>query len=462
MFRMRNFLVVFILITIYSCNQTPQQSSLTYFGGQIINPKGDYVFLVKDGNIVDSTLLDEEHKFLLKFNLDKESLFHFKHGNEFQYLYLQPNDSVLVRLNTWDFDESMVFSGKGAEKNNFLINLFVMNEIEDIKFYPFYQSDSKSFSKKIDSSITSKEKLFLKFKSSNQNVSEGFLKIVNAGIYLPTYRKKENYAYGHKKLLNLNKYPTLDKQFYNYRKKINLNDSSLIQYHSYQNYLNSLVYNKASQIIEKDTLNQNISLIALKVIVEQSNNKTIKDLLLKQTIMESFLKDSPCKFHDDELEFYYNNSSNKEDKLRITKLNNDSNSLINNDLFKDFVIIDSQNSLKYINSLILNRNTVIYFWSLDSMSEEYLISRINFLETHFPSILFIGINTNSSKASIDKTMSLPLNNQYFLPDNSYGKKHISSNFPRAILINKNGIIENSFTFLASKHFNHLIADLEKK
>lgn len=462
MLRTRNFLVVFLLITIYSCNQTPPKNSYTYFGGQIINPKEDYVFLVKGGKVVDSTLLDKEHKFLLKFNLDKESLFYFRHGNEFQYLYLQPNDSVLVRFNTWDFDETMMFSGKGAEKNNFLINLFVINEIEDAKFYPFYQLDAQSFSKKIDSSITSKEKLFLKFKKTNQNISEGFLNIANASIYLPTFRKKENYAYGHKILLNLDKYPILDKQFYNYRKKINLNDSTLIQYHSYQNYLNSLVFNKATQIKEKDTLNQNISLIALKIIVEQSSNKAIKDLLLKQTIMESFLKNSHCKFHDDELEFYYNNSSSKEDKLRISKLYDDSSSLTNNDLFKDFVIIDSQNKLKYINSLISNRNTVIYFWAPDSMSEEYLISRINFLETHFPSILFIGINTNSSKASIDKTKNLPLNNQYFLPDNSFGKKHISSNFPRAVLINKNGIVENSFTFLASKHFNQLIVDLEKK
>ncbi|MDO9261038.1 MAG: hypothetical protein Q7U08_03770, partial [Flavobacteriaceae bacterium] len=77
-------------------------------------------------------------------------------------------------------------------------------------------------------------------------------------------------------------------------------------------------------------------------------------------------------------------------------------------------------------------------------------------------ILYIGINTDNSQKSMEKIMNLPLKNQFFLPENSLGKKHISSNFPRAILINKNGIIENSFTFLASKHFNQQLADLEKQ
>ncbi|MDP2088087.1 MAG: hypothetical protein Q8J84_01655 [Flavobacteriaceae bacterium] len=454
-------MVVLILIIFFSCNQTSIQNSLTYFGGQITNPKVDYVYLVKDGIAIDSTLLDDENKFMLKFNLEKEGLFHFKHGNEFQYLYLQPNDSILVKLNTWDFDESIVFTGKGAEKNNFLINLFLITELEDRNFYPNYHFDSQIFSKKIDSTISSKEKLMSKFKKANQNISDGFLNLTKAGIYLPSLRKKENYAYGHKILLNLPDYPLIDDQFYQYRKQINLNDTTLIHFHPYQNYLNSLIYNKASQLKEKDTLNQSFSFISLQLIDQQFKSETIKNLLLKQTLMESFLKNSPCKFEDLELEFYNNTSSNTKDKKRISKLFNDSNSLLNQDLLKDFDLIDTQKQLNNIKSLIKQRNTIIYFWSPNSMSDEYLVSRIHYLETHFPSILLIGINIDSSQSSIERTMILPLKNQFFLPDNSLGKVHISSNFPRAILVNRDGIIENSFTFLASKHFNHQIADLEK-
>ena len=144
---MKKLLFIFLLLTFYSCKQSDTNNTLTYFGGQIINPKVDYVFLVKDGVTVDSTLLDDANKFLLQFKLEKEGLYLFKHGNEFLYLYLEPADSVLVRLNTWDFDESIVFTGRGAEKNNFLINLFIINELEDQNFYPFYNYDAETFEK---------------------------------------------------------------------------------------------------------------------------------------------------------------------------------------------------------------------------------------------------------------------------------------------------------------------------
>lgn len=458
---MKKLLFIFLLLTFYSCKQSDTNNTLTYFGGQIINPKVDYVFLVKDGVTVDSTLLDDANKFLLQFKLEKEGLYLFKHGNEFQYLYLEPADSVLVRLNTWDFDESIVFTGRGAEKNNFLINLFIINELEDQNFYPFYNYDAETFEKKIDSTIASKEKILTKFKNSNHNISDGFLKLAKAGIYLPTYRKKENYAYGHKKLLNLPDYKINNKRFYDYRKQVNLNDTSLIYYHSYQNYFNSLVYNKASLLKENDTLNQSFSLIALKVIAEQATHNKIKDMLLKQTLMESFLRNAPCRFDDAELEFFNNNSNNLKDIARISKLNDDANSLKENELLTDFAIIDTNKQLNYIKQVAKNHNTVIYFWSPDSMSDEYLVARIRFLETSFPSVLFIGINTDSSDPSIKKSTALPIKNMYFLPDNSLGKIHISSNFPRTILINKDGVIVNCFTFLGSRDFNQQVADLEK-
>lgn len=458
---MIKYIGVIFFIILYSCKQ-PATESFTYFGGQIINPKIDYVYLVKDGIAIDSSLLDVDNKFLFKIKISQEGLFHFKHGNEFQYLYLEPKDSVIVRLNTWDFDESIAFVGKGAEKNNFLIHLFLINELEDEKFFPFYQLDYQTFSYKIDSTIAAKEVILSKFKKSNQNLSKGFLQVADAGIQLSTLRKKENYAYGHKKLLNLPEYPLIDADFYQYRKDLNLNDSTLIYYHPYQNYLHSYIYYKASIENKKDSLNRSFSLIALQSIDHQFKNKTIKNLMLKQTLVESFLKNTPCLINESEFDFYNKTTSNIKDKNRILKLHNDSKSLTNNGLLDNFLLINAKKQSYYVNSLIENRNAVLYFWSPATMSDEYLIARIQFLETQFPSLLFIGINTDSRQKSIERIQNLPLKNHFFLPDNSLGKKHVSSNFPRVILINRLGNIENSFTYLASKQLNQQLADLEKK
>ena len=76
---------------------------------------------------IDTFYLDENNNFFGELKIASEGLFYFTHGYENQYLYLQPNDSLLLRLNTWDFDESIVFSGNGSGKNEFLINLFLQN-----------------------------------------------------------------------------------------------------------------------------------------------------------------------------------------------------------------------------------------------------------------------------------------------------------------------------------------------
>ena len=99
-----------LIVLLSSCMSTDNQDNITCFGGEIINPKASFVLLLKDDKVIDTLKLNRNNQFLESFPDVKEGLYTFKHGPEFQYMYLQPKDSLLVRLNTWDFDESMVFS----------------------------------------------------------------------------------------------------------------------------------------------------------------------------------------------------------------------------------------------------------------------------------------------------------------------------------------------------------------
>ena len=75
-------------------------------------------------------------------------MYYFRHGNENQYIYLEPQDSLMLRLNTWDFDESIVFAGKGAERNNILIDCFLQEERDNKMFYELNQLTPDNFIKK--------------------------------------------------------------------------------------------------------------------------------------------------------------------------------------------------------------------------------------------------------------------------------------------------------------------------
>ena len=116
---MNKYLVPFILILLISCNEPVQAAKATYFGGKIINPKCSYVTLSDNYSFNDTIYLKKDNSFLGSYKNFKEGLYLFEHGPEHQYVYLEPKDSLLFRLNTWDFDESLVFSGKDAAQKQY-------------------------------------------------------------------------------------------------------------------------------------------------------------------------------------------------------------------------------------------------------------------------------------------------------------------------------------------------------
>ena len=116
-----NKLLALVSISVFIGCESKTVCNSTYFGGKIINPKTNHVVLFENETPIDTFYLDNKNSFLGEITSLNEGLFYFKHGNENQYVYLEPKDSLLIRLNTWNFDETLVFSGKGAEKNNLLI-----------------------------------------------------------------------------------------------------------------------------------------------------------------------------------------------------------------------------------------------------------------------------------------------------------------------------------------------------
>ena len=129
-----NFILLFSIILFTSCNSTPKNTD-TYFGGKIINPKSNFVVLFSMDKVIDTMYLEKDNRFIGKLNVINEGLYYFVHGDENQYIYLEPQDSLMLRLNTWDFDESIVFAGKGAERNNILIDCFLEEEKDNKMFY---------------------------------------------------------------------------------------------------------------------------------------------------------------------------------------------------------------------------------------------------------------------------------------------------------------------------------------
>jgi len=125
------FSTVIIAFLFYSCkNEDTNKANGTYIAGEIVNPVQSYILLYKNEEITDSIPLDRNNRFSYKFDDFEPGLHRLIHG-EFQIVHIEEGDSILMRLNTKEFDESLTFSGYGGEKNNFLINKFLHWEEEN-------------------------------------------------------------------------------------------------------------------------------------------------------------------------------------------------------------------------------------------------------------------------------------------------------------------------------------------
>ncbi|WP_111708466.1 TlpA family protein disulfide reductase [Lutibacter citreus] len=463
---MKYLLGIISLLLITGCERTSNKESVTYFGGQIVNPKSNFVLFLKDNKVIDTITLDKNNHFLTEYKSLKEGLYTFKHGIEFQYIYFEPSDSILVRLNSWDFDESMVFSGRGSSKNEFLLNLFLRNEHEDKLMRQFFSLNETEFSQKIETLTKQKEALFLDFKNNNENVSEGFTKLTNAAINYPLYRWKEIYPFYHKKLNQLSKISKISDSFYEFRKHINLNEENLLSFYPYRNYVTNYLYHISYKIKEEDSLRDNLTVNMLNLIVQNVNIEEFRNSLLKNIVVDEFLKrQSTCSINKETLNVFLKNCSNEEYKNEVQNLVNDSKYVLNNKPIKDFTIKSYDDRELSVKNIIENHKSVIYFWSSNYMDAEYLLKEIRYFEKRYPNILFIGVNMQSDLYNLSNSTNIGLidyQKQFKLPENSYARKYLTSNYPRTIMVDEKGIVTNGFTHLDSKKFNSELIKLERK
>lgn len=445
--RLRKLVTITILATIVSCTSTTEETTI-YLGGKIINPKNDHVILFHNEVAIDTFSLDERNKFLGKVSSDKEGLYYFKHGNEFQYLYLEPRDSILLRLNTWDFDESLVFSGKGSERNNMLIDCFLDTERESRLFNVYYNFDPKAFKVKIDSIIALKLKRYQEFETKNPEESKSYLNILKIALTYPVYGHVENYPMIHREKKHDFDHQEINDEFYSYRKNLSTNQDSIIFYSPYRNLIVNHIYNKVYSGGHKMGSDE-FAIGLLNTISEDINNDSFKNRMLRQTILRHFYRRSTCQYNPDTFKTYLALSSDKEDKELVLNLINDTKKLHVGKKLSNFHITDYNHTDRSIKSVIKGKNTFVYFWNPRYSSKEYISTRIKYLSREFPKTKFIIVKINGKGK--DRIKKLDIKDQFYISSENTANMFLTSKMPRALIISKKGVLMNGYASLSSNN-----------
>lgn len=446
-------IITLILTTVFFGCKEKNLCNSSYFGGKIINPKSNNIVLFKNDIALDTFYLNQNNTFLGEIPYINEGLYYFKHGNEHQYVYLEPRDSLLIRLNTWDFDESLVFSGIGAERNNLLIDCFLETEKDEKAFYSYYDLSPLKFRIKVDSTENLKLDRFNEYVSAYPKVSDKFKNIFKIALTFPLYTRVENYPMAHSVKMNDGIHNKINNHFYKHRDNISLDQDSIMYFYAYRDFIISHLYNEVHSLGHKISSDE-FTTDLLKTIARKIKNENSKNSMLRQAVITHFYSKSSSDINKKPFNTFLNLSTNLKDKKLVNQLLKDINKIQIGVVLHDFMITDFNQTKKSIKTIIKDKNTVLFFWNPEYMSKKFIGSRVEFLSKKYPSLKFIGVKINGDPK--DRMKELDIKSQFYLELDSKANNFMTSGMPRTILINKKGKVTNGFASISStKIFSQL-------
>jgi hypothetical protein len=420
---MIRFLFCLLLIT-SGCGNKKNNPRTVYFAGEIVNPTSDYVVLFKDDIRIDSARLDENNRFTFQLDGIKEGLHNFKHAPEYQYVYLEEGDSLVIRLNTSYFDESLVFAGTGQVVNNFLLEMFLAGEEEESLISSYYRLNPAGFSQKIDSLRQNKISL-LQEVSSGSKLSQYAREVARASIDYNYYIYKELYPFYHKKIMGMKAVPELTSDFYEYRASLDLNNKQLTYFRPYYKYINyhlgNLTYMQCMENCE--THDQTIdsylhsNMHKLGLIDSLITEKQLRDIVFRHVAMDYLLRvqdneDNNRKF----IETFHKLSGNNRHLNEIDDLYKAVMNIQPNKALPNIVLQSTEGNKITLREIAKDKNVVFYFWSATQRGHfDNIVQRIKQLSEKDENYSFVGINFNTDETlwkGLIESKGLDKSNQY--------------------------------------------------
>ena len=116
------------------------------FKADIANRNGDVIYIKDNKNqTIKEIKVNEKGVFEGSFEV-VEGNYTMYDGVEYAQLFLKNGYDLKVKLDAKQFDETLVFKGKGANENNFLAQIGALNE--KVNFEEMLASDEAEFTKK--------------------------------------------------------------------------------------------------------------------------------------------------------------------------------------------------------------------------------------------------------------------------------------------------------------------------
>lgn len=432
---------------------------VAYFGGEVANPNNPYVLFCKNNIVIDTIPLKKDNTFFIKFDSLTPGLYSFKHEPEYQYIYFDKNDSLMVHVNSKDFDNSIVFCGRGDEKNNFLMEMYLRNEKDRDQMFDIFDYNFEKFNANIEK--TNKDNLkFYKAKKQEIQWDEEFDVFAKAMVEFPYYTKKEVYPVIHKIRTGEDVTSKMPKEYYDFRKQIDFSNEALTDFSPFAMYLNHMLNNVASLNTKKNLSEADMSLKTninkLKVADTLIKNQKVKNIVLNNIAFQYLLEDQNMVNDKAFLETYRRYSTDKSKKNEILKIEK-AIQLLNVGKSLPSVELVDVNGKKTTTNDLVTKNTVFYFWSEKLNSHLVAVhKKVKEFEKAFPNYNFIAINLDSNIDTWKETLTAyqfnPAKEFHCSNFEDIKDKWAITKVHRIIIVNADKTIKNGFANMFDVNF----------
>ena len=443
-------ILVNILFFFNSCNNN--DPNVFYIGGEIINPSSSSVNIYRNNIKIDSVELDTDNKFFKQINNVESGIYRIEHLPEYQNILVDKGDSIWVRVNAEDFNESLSFSGIGSSKNNFLIDISNSLNYEDEYLSNMYSQNSIIFRKMIDSLSQEKKNMWIDFINSREQ-SKLSEKVTKSSILYSYANRLERYA-----LLRGSNWNSSDsKEYFSYRDELDLNDSDLILFEPYitylMNYFNKSVLD-SSQVYFYQKNNTDFNTKKLVLIDTEIKDENLKNILSRATAVEELLNFKNHNLHEGFIGYYSYINSSQTYYDEILRLHNDINKMQIGNKLPEINLMNINQNIISSDDVFNNKKTLIYFWSQTQMNHyRRTIRRVNELEKKFPQYRFVGICIQPYNDLVNQAqtiLNVTMDNQFsFTNFESSSKDWVVTYLNKAIVIDRKSKIIDGFGNLFS-------------
>ena len=456
-FLVKHFKKIFLGIVILflnSCKEEVNDNSI-FFGGQIINPTSNYLILHKNNTTIDCLLLDSKNRFKRSFNNLTPGIYKLEHIPEYQTIFLEPGDSLWVRVNAAEFKQSIVFSGRGSSKNNFLMDMEINIENENNFLSSKYSLESNLFSKIIDSLVLQKKNQW-KLMDSINKLTQFAQKVTMASYVYPYGTRRERYAL----LRGTNWNTSKDRVYFNYRQFLNLEETDLAFFDPYIDYALNFLNEKSLdssnyyfQIKQKTLFN----IKRLQVLENKIKGRELKNNLARAIAYDEILNFDNHSEHDNFLQYYFAVNSNTKFLGEVLNLHNDIKKMYTGSSLPEIPIQNSQLDTVSSNILFNKKSTVIYFWSQSQMNHyRETLKIIEEIKIDKPEYRYVGISIqplNKMALEVNEILKQNVDDQFAIINfKNASKKWIITILNKAIVIDNNGKIINGFANVFDSSF----------